>query len=265
MSIAAGLLIVLALAGCAGSTNAQTSSSLVRARPTTPPETYVLQFDGAVQSLAAALDRLAALFAAPHYLADTWKADAVNQATLVELGYRQVEGLTPPLPEQDQHASVVAAIQECQTLTVYVFQGINNLDRGPFDEAKKRVDFCRNKLRLATNAPGSLDEQSQPASVEPAQQEVRVTVKRGANLRGGPGTNYPVVGGAREGDEFTVTGRTEKSDWLQIAGPRGNRVWIAAFLVEAPGDLGKVPVVAPPVAPTPPAANAVVAPPPASP
>lgn len=57
---------------------------------------------------------------------------------------------------------------------------------------------------------------------------------RNANLRGGPGTNYPVVGGVSAGDALDVVARNPAGDWLQLR--NGN--WIAAFLVDnAPADL----------------------------
>jgi endonuclease/exonuclease/phosphatase (EEP) superfamily protein YafD len=63
------------------------------------------------------------------------------------------------------------------------------------------------------------------------------TVNRGANLRGGPGTNYPVVGGAVAGQAVDVIGRNSTGDWLKLA----DGTWIAAFLVDdAPANLATV-------------------------
>ena len=65
------------------------------------------------------------------------------------------------------------------------------------------------------------------------------TVNTDANLRGGPGTNYPIVGSAKAGQSLSIGGRNEAGDWYQLAD--GN--WVAAFLVTgAPTTL--------PVAPT---------------
>ncbi len=245
--VGAGLLCLLAAGGCAGSTNAAAASSLVRARPTTPPATFALQMSGTVAGLADALDRLAGLFQNPRYLDETWKSEAVNLSTLVELGYRQLEGLAPPHDSQEKHAAAVRALQDCQTLTVYVFQGINNLDKGPFDEVKQRVDFCRDRLKLAVSAPGSIQEQRQPQSIEAARLEVQVRIKRDANLRAGPGTRFPVAATAKLGDTFTVTGRTAKGDWLQVTNAKVKDAWIAAFLLESGGDLSSVAVVDQPI------------------
>ena len=68
-----------------------------------------------------------------------------------------------------------------------------------------------------------------------------------ARLRGGPGTNYPILGQVKAGDALSVAARNAKGDWCQLA----SGVWIAASLVaNAPVGL---PVAA--VIPTPPAAK----------
>jgi hypothetical protein len=243
-ALAAGLLLRLIVAGCAGSTNAQAvSSSLVRARPTTPPETYALQMDAAVATLRDSLGRLSVLLLTPRYFDNAWKSEAIDQSTLVELGYRQVEGLTPPDKEQAKHAEALQALQDCQTLTVYVYQGINNLDKGPFDEITKRVASCRDQLDQALGATVSIEAQIQTAGAASAGSEVHARAKRGVNLRSGPGTNFSLAATAREGDTFTVTGRTQKSDWLQVTGEKVQSAWIAVFLVQADGDLNSVPVI----------------------
>lgn len=64
-----------------------------------------------------------------------------------------------------------------------------------------------------------------------------------ANLRAGPGTDYPIRGGVVAGDPLAVVATNANGDWLQLARPDGSRAWIAAFLVaNAPADL---PVVTP--------------------
>jgi len=54
------------------------------------------------------------------------------------------------------------------------------------------------------------------------------TVLRNANLRGGPGTAFAVVGGVTEGETVTVVGCNAACDWYELADGQ----WIAAFLVE---------------------------------
>jgi hypothetical protein len=70
-----------------------------------------------------------------------------------------------------------------------------------------------------------------PAAIPPA------TANRGANLRGGPGTNHPIVGSAAAGQALAVVGRNAAGDWLRLA----DGAWIAAFLVDgAPAGLAVV-------------------------
>lgn len=64
-----------------------------------------------------------------------------------------------------------------------------------------------------------------------------------ANLRQGPSTDFPIVGGAVEGQEILLVGRNADGSWYRL----DNGAWIFAQLVEnAPADL---PVVEAPAAP----------------
>lgn len=56
-----------------------------------------------------------------------------------------------------------------------------------------------------------------------------------ANLRGGPGTNYPVLDTIRAGQTLDIVARTATGDWYRLR----NGGWIAAFLVANPP--GEVP------------------------
>ncbi len=57
-----------------------------------------------------------------------------------------------------------------------------------------------------------------------------VLVERNMNIRGGPGTYYPIVGSAQPGDQFPIIARNETSDWWRIR-YRGTQAWIYAPLV----------------------------------
>lgn len=54
------------------------------------------------------------------------------------------------------------------------------------------------------------------------------------NIRGGPGTNYAVVGEVRTGEQITVTGRTESGDWWRVCCPSGQDAesWVSAQFVD---------------------------------
>jgi hypothetical protein len=83
-----------------------------------------------------------------------------------------------------------------------------------------------------------------------------------ANLRGGPGTGYLVVGSVKKGDVLEVTARNAAGDWLQLAGG----AWIAAFLVENAPAAATLPVASDiPALPTPVATPVATAAPAATP
>lgn len=94
------------------------------------------------------------------------------------------------------------------------------------------------------------------------------TANRNANLRGGPGTTYAVVGSVQQGQTLRISGRNPAGDWVQL----DSGSWIAAFLVNGvPTGLNVMeapalptPAPAPPTA-TPVPAQPVVPPQPAAP
>jgi uncharacterized protein YraI len=83
-----------------------------------------------------------------------------------------------------------------------------------------------------------------------------VTSNVNANVRGGPGTNYHVVGGLAEGESAPVTGRNTDSSWWQI-NYQGSAAWIADSVVTANQAAFNAPVVS---APPPPPTNTPVPP-----
>jgi uncharacterized protein YraI len=80
------------------------------------------------------------------------------------------------------------------------------------------------------------------------------------NLRAGPGTNYPVVGAAKAGDQYNITGRDQDASWLEVCCVNDKAVWIAKSVVTVSGDVGAVVVAqnipTPPPAPQPASASA---------
>jgi hypothetical protein len=89
------------------------------------------------------------------------------------------------------------------------------------------------------------------ATATPAPESAAVTANLNANLRSGPGTNYAVAGGLREGERADVTGRNNDSSWWQISF-QGGTAWIANAVVTANSEAYNAPVVSapPPPAPT---------------
>lgn len=99
-----------------------------------------------------------------------------------------------------------------------------------------------------------------PATTEPAAASgpVTITVLQNMNVRGGPGTNYPVIGPGPAGESAPVLGRNTDASWLQIKYPSSSGVgWVFAKLVQINGDPQTVDIVQappPPAAPPPQAA-----------
>jgi hypothetical protein len=71
------------------------------------------------------------------------------------------------------------------------------------------------------------------------------------NLRGGPGTNYPVVGHVQAGDRLPVIGRTEVSGtvWYLVNAPEVGVVWIAGWTVKIKGHTPIPPITLTPTSP----------------
>jgi len=97
-------------------------------------------------------------------------------------------------------------------------------------------------------AAGATDSGSTDAMAPPAS-DAQVTVLGEMNIRGGPGTDYEVIGDAVAGEAFAITGKNEEGNWWQIDF-RGEPGWIFAPYVVA-ADAEDVPVVGMAMAETP--------------
>lgn len=62
------------------------------------------------------------------------------------------------------------------------------------------------------------------------------------NLRKGPGTAYDRVGQLAAGEQLKIIGKNKDGSWWQLAGPKGDPVWIIASRVEALGPVAAVQV-----------------------
>jgi hypothetical protein len=68
------------------------------------------------------------------------------------------------------------------------------------------------------------------ALAAPPEQFCTATANANANLRGGPGTGYTIVGSTAAGDSLTVVGQNTAGDWYQLWREDGSQPWIAGFL-----------------------------------
>ncbi len=91
---------------------------------------------------------------------------------------------------------------------------------------------------VATPEAAELRETGQPSlTAAPG-----IIPRRSMNVRGGPGTDYGVIGAARPEQLYAVTGRTADGDWWRIDF-EGEEGWVLAELVAAQGELGSTKVV----------------------
>lgn len=91
----------------------------------------------------------------------------------------------------------------------------------------------------------------EPPTPTPA---AEVIINTNMNVRGGPGTNYNIIGAASAGERYPVTGRNDAGDWWQIS-YQGQNGWVFNDLVTAQNTGGVAVAVnipaPPPVAPAP--------------
>ena len=69
-----------------------------------------------------------------------------------------------------------------------------------------------------------------------------VTINGNMNVRGGPGTFYPVLGTASSGEQFAITGKNSSGAWWRVS-YNEQPGWVFSQLVTASGPLEGVPLV----------------------
>lgn len=70
----------------------------------------------------------------------------------------------------------------------------------------------------------------------------QVQASNGLNVRGGPGTAYPVVGALNSGEQAEIIAKNPEGDWWEVNLPAGGTGWVYGPLVQATGDTGSVAV-----------------------
>ncbi len=107
----------------------------------------------------------------------------------------------------------------------------------------------------ATETPAPTDTPTPTATPEP----VAVVTGDRLNVRGGPGTVYPVIAQAVKDERYPLLARNEDATWLEVALVDGQRGWVSASLVESSTPAETL-VVATDIPPTPVPTPAPVAP-----
>ncbi len=164
----------------------------------------------------------------------------------------------------EQEAEYLAALESAATYSI----------RGNLLEMRTAADqiavLMTRKLAVDLPAP-------EPTAGSPMG---RVTAAQGANIRSGPGTEFPVIGFAHEGDEGAIVGRSADDGWWATELPTAPEGigWVAADdviainvenvpVLEVSPPIAVPPVGTPPATPTPlpPAATETSVPPTATP
>jgi predicted Ser/Thr protein kinase len=95
-----------------------------------------------------------------------------------------------------------------------------------------------------TNTPAPTDTPSPTAT---SRTTTATILAERANVRGGPGLDFDVIGALSRDEEVVVIGISEDGDWYQIAAPGIGSGWVSADIVRLSGN-PNVPVVALPTA-----------------
>lgn len=115
-----------------------------------------------------------------------------------------------------------------------------------------------------TDTPTAAPEPTATPTATPVPRPQAVADRQGLNVRGGPGTVYPVIGEMGQGETADITGRNTEGSWWQVTLANGRDGWVAASLVTATGPADAVEIAAnipaaPPTATLRPAAPAPAA------
>lgn len=110
---------------------------------------------------------------------------------------------------------------------------------------------------VPADPPAAAETATPPPAASSDGAPVAAVVPARMNVRSGPGTNYPVVGSAANGDRLPILARNGAGDWWQVQLPgAGDPAWVFAALTVPSGAVDGVPTLAAEDIPAPPAAAA---------
>lgn len=166
------------------------------------------------------------------------------------------EGFEPPATETPVPAALPATEQSTEDVEAEsadlndASSGNNeNSTEGTADQASESDDASADEALpddTQTDDAQTDDAQTDDAQTDDAQtDEVEpdtetsanltpaLTVSQVVNVRGGPGTEYGLVGAANAGQRFDIVGKNPAGDWWQICCVNGQQGWIYAPLATA--------------------------------
>ncbi len=120
------------------------------------------------------------------------------------------------------------------------------------EASKPQESISAVTVRLtATAAAASTGDASPQTTPAPPAADPEITgpaitiIVEAANLRTGPGTDFPVVGGLYQDEKAPLLGRNQNGDWLQVQLPE-TTAWIFAPLVQTTLPIADLPTIDPP-------------------
>ena len=95
---------------------------------------------------------------------------------------------------------------------------------------------------VAKEAPAAQEAAAQPPveAAAAAPEYAHVRAAQVVNLRGGPGTNFPVLGQLNAGATYKILGKNEPGNWWQVEMSDGKPAWVIGELVATGGDVNAV-------------------------
>ena len=105
-------------------------------------------------------------------------------------------------------------------------------------------------------APPTATPEPPTPTPQPEAAAPQAVASRAMNVRGGPGTDFPVIASAATGDSLAISGKNQDGTWYQVCCfDEEQPGWVAASLVTVAGDAAAIQVAAdipePPPTPTP--------------
>lgn len=100
-------------------------------------------------------------------------------------------------------------------------------------------DTAANESAELTAAAASVENETAAAAVL---DYPNLSASQIVNLRGGPGTNYDVVGQLNPGAAYRILAKNEAGDWWQVDKGNGESAWIIGQLVNTGGDIQSIAV-----------------------
>ncbi len=117
--------------------------------------------------------------------------------------------------------------------------------------ASRLIGLVAGLIWLALRLPGAAAAPGAQADT-PTPPDMRVEIFQDVNVRGGPGTDYDLVGVLIPGQTSAILGRSADSTWIKIVyiGGPDNSGWVLRDLVRVIGELPNIPTVVAPPTPT---------------